>query len=372
MQGAAYTPDQEAAFQQQLTTLEGLSSEMGTIKRRPKLDQEAMEAEGGWLDAVEVVYFVNKVVSDAKVALEAVSTRWAPSTELAWKLHDALLVAFNFGYMPPLRPSVVSSVRHPDASTPNAHLCQAAGCSIQGCKGNRLEEGDAGVYSLVLPHHKNARRWGNKVVRFALPSELSWLLQAWLQRGWGLLRAHPAVDTLFLNTRGGALTPTTLRSKWQSLLQGEGHSVHLPPKRLRHVFAAHRMENPEVPGPSNEHAAVVMGNSVTAWRRHYHTMHDHLGAQQAVDRMTAYREACLKAMGAKAAEVAALEAGERVHEVVELFDLEEEEEEEDERAALAKASQECDDVYLDAVDLASVDLEGLETSEEEDRHWSSL
>ena len=370
MGGHPYTAEQEAVFKKQLETLECLASEMGSIKRRPKLDQEAMAEEGGWMDAVEVVYFVNKVVTAAQHTLKAAGSLGASSPKVAWQLHDALLVAFNFGYMPPLRPSVIVTVRHHDAALPCPSRCQAAGCSIKGCKGNRLELLPAGGYLLVLPHHKNARRWGNKVVRFTLPSELTWLVQAWASHGWGRLRAHDAVDTLFFNSHGTPLTTTTLANKWNQLLQGQGFSVHLPPRRLRHIFAAHRMENPDVPGPSHEHAAVVMGNSVTAWKRHYHTMHDHLGAQQAVDRMTEYREACLKAMGAKPAEMAALEAGERVAEAVVLFQLEEEEGEEDEEEAIARAQREREEAYLDAVDLASADTEGEEEDSLEDWEWS--
>ena len=367
MRGQPYTAEQEESFRKQLETLETMAREMGSIRHRPKRDQESMAEEGGWMDAVEVVYFVNKVVTAAQAALGAAGRLGASTPQVAWQLHDALLVAFNFGYMPPLRPSVIVTVRHHDAALPCPSLCLAAGCSIRGCRGNRLELTPAGRYLLVLPHHKNARRWGNKVVRFTLPSELTWLVQAWASHGWGRLRAHAAVDTLFLNSQGLPMTTTALGSKWNQLLRGQGLSVHLPPKRLRHIFAAHRLEHPEVPGPSHEHAAVVMGNSVTAWKRHYHTMHDHLGAQQAVDRMTQYREACLKAMGAKPAELAALEAGEREAEAVELFELEEEEEEEDEGEALARAAQEVEEAYLDAVDQASADTE--EESEEE-WEWS--
>lgn len=344
---------------------------MGSIKHRPKLDKEAMVADGTWLDAVEVVYFVNKVVTAAQQALQRVGSLAASSQQVLWQLHDALLVAFNFGYMPPLRPSVIATVRHHDAALPCPSLCQAAGCTIQGCKGNRIELAPGGGYILILPHHKNARRWENKVVRFSLPSDLTWLVQAWASHGWGRLRAHTAVDTLFLNAHGSPLTTTTLSNKWNQLLKGEGVTAHLPPRRLRHIFAAHRMENPDIPGPSNEHAAVVMGNSLTAWKRHYHTMHDHLGAQQAVDRMTEYREACLKAMGAKPAEMAALEAEERAPEVVELFGLEEEEGGEDEEEGIKRAEREWEEIYLDAVDLASADIvEEDEDTSVDELEWS--
>lgn len=31
-----------------------------------------------------------------------------------------------------------------------------------------------------------------------------------------------------------------------------------------------RLENPEMPGPSNEGAAIIMGNSVPTWKAAYH------------------------------------------------------------------------------------------------------
>ena len=44
---------------------------------------------------------------------------------------------------------------------------------------------------------------------------------------------------------------------------------HLPYHSMRHVFATDRLLNPDIPGPSNEGAAMLMNNTVGQWRASY-------------------------------------------------------------------------------------------------------
>jgi hypothetical protein len=88
-------------------------------------------------------------------------------------------------------------------------------------------------------------------------------------------------------------------SKWYKTM----HFLHLAPyKRItlqdyRSVFVSDRMENPEVPGPSNEGAAVIMGNSVRTWEATYWKNKRMRQAKQAAKEMGKYRDHHLKAMG---------------------------------------------------------------------------
>ena len=375
IKGTPYSAAQEATYRRQLEVVGGVANQLGPVKHKAKVDQDQLEAQGGWADAAEVVYFSTTVVGGAKTAyrlaggastLRVGRSMARPAAFTAWKLHDALLVAFNFGYMPPIRPSVLISISHPTVECVRPDLCKAAGCTIKGCKGNRMEHGSS--YELWLPHHKNGRRWSRKVVHFRLPPELEWLLEAWVKHGWAYLRAGPHVRTLFLNANGEPLTMATFNAKWKAMLKDGGIQASFPPRRLRHIFVTDRLENPEMPGPADEHAAVVMGNSVKAWRKHYHTMHEQFGAQAAVDEMDNYRGACLAkidpqrnklltlreeeetALGREAM-VAGVAAAFEELEIVGVVDEEEEEEE------LATAANLHNEEVLATADVAEAEYE---------------
>jgi len=69
-------------------------------------------------------------------------------------VHDALLATFQFGYMPPLRQSIMITLQHPS----HANQCYDEACNRPGCKGNRLEALPDGSYLFTIPHHKNLQR----------------------------------------------------------------------------------------------------------------------------------------------------------------------------------------------------------------------
>lgn len=378
VKGTPYSTSQEATYRRQLEVVGGVANQLGPVKHNAKVDQEQLEAEGGWADAAEVVFFSTGVVAAAEFALRqagGIKTLTAgrsaarPAKFTAAKIHDALLVAFNFAYMPPLRPTVLITISHPSVEQVRPELCKAAGCTIKGCKGNRLERGSDGGYELWLPHHKNGRRWSRKVVHFRLPAQLQTLLHAWVEAGWEYMRAGAHVRTLFFNNNGEPLTLGTFGAKWKAMLRDGGIQANFPPRRLRHIFVTDRLENPDMPGPDDEHAAVVMGNSVKAWRKHYHTMHQHYGAQAAVDKMDNYRKACLAKIDPQRAQLLALREEEEkvlgreavVEGVVAAFEELEivpvgvpEEEEEEERA---KAEEEEREERMAAMDAADAEFE---------------
>ena len=73
-------------------------------------------------------------------------------------MHDGALAAMQAGYLPPLRPSVVMTLKHPDFAQ---EACTREGCKYQSCCGNRLEwQAGHTKLQLVVMHHKNM--WKSK------------------------------------------------------------------------------------------------------------------------------------------------------------------------------------------------------------------
>jgi hypothetical protein len=60
-----------------------------------------------------------------------------------------------------------------------------------------------------------------------------------------------------------------------------------------------RMENPDRPGPSNEGAALIMGNSVPTWESVYWKRRRQVQVEQATDAMQAYRNSLLREAAAR-------------------------------------------------------------------------
>ncbi len=60
--------------------------------------------------------------------------------------------------------------------------------------------------------------------------------------------------------------------------------------KYRAVFVTDRLEHPDRPGPSNEGAAIIMGNSVQRWYDSYWPRRRHTLSRKAVADMAAYRQ----------------------------------------------------------------------------------
>lgn len=60
---------------------------------------------------------------------------------------------------------------------------------------------------------------------------------------------------------------------------------------------ADRLENPERPGPSNEGAAIIMGNSVGQWFQSYWPNKMRRLAEKATQDMNGYRQSLLDEAG---------------------------------------------------------------------------
>ena len=106
--GTPYSLEQEIRHQQQVDCLRSMANQLGSIKHSSKPDQKLLQEQGKWMDAVEVVMFVEKLTKAAKdqlTALPAGVFLTAPPRDplhmlSALMVHDAVLASFNFGIPP--------------------------------------------------------------------------------------------------------------------------------------------------------------------------------------------------------------------------------------------------------------------------------
>lgn len=75
---------------------------------------------------------------------------------------------------------------------------------------------------------------------------------------------QPGVLHLFLNASGAPFKSSSFCHYWRELQIRHDANAVMPPRLLRHVFVTSRLENPELPGPSDEGAAMVMGEQPAA------------------------------------------------------------------------------------------------------------
>lgn len=106
------------------------------------------------------------------------------------------------------------------------------------------------------------QRWGKRPIQFWLPREVEDLLEQ-------LMSCHhcirqPGVLHLFLNASGAPFKSASFCQYWKELQIRHAAGAIMPPRMLRHVFVTSRLENPDLPGPSDEGAAMVMGELLCA------------------------------------------------------------------------------------------------------------
>jgi hypothetical protein len=226
-------------------------------------------------------------------------------------VRDAAMLATAVGHVGlTVRISTVRTIKDPEfAST----ACTASVCTSKTCKGNRLllekdpddEDGFAlETFVLDVPHHKNSSR-GVSMPKVPITcSKLSRLLYCWIEIGRptiiSYIKSHDAnyVDpqTLFITKQGKAFNDL---SKWYRNM----HLTHQAPYSLitlqayRSVFVSDRLENPDRPGPCNEGAATIMGNSVKQWEASYYKNKRIKQAEKATQSMAKYRRSHLVEQG---------------------------------------------------------------------------
>ncbi len=182
-------------------------------------------------------------------------------------------------------------------------------------------------------------RWRNQAVSYTAAADLVPLLELYVTKVHKLLASARERMLFIHHGTGTALTLSRLNTAWRKLLSTGEVQASFPPRRLRFIFFSDRMENPDVPGPSNDGAAAAAANSFSAWTRYYAKHYKGMRAQQAVNAMKEYREACRVRLAEKQAAIEEQRQREAeaagpsvgvVHPLVEILDVLEVEEEEGE------------------------------------------
>jgi len=269
----------------------------------------------------------------------------ALSKQTAGIVRDAALLGMGIGHVGlTVRISVLTSVK---ATIHKDSPCNHPGCQLPNCKGNILDEyialeddlmeggkevtDDEGTddmgggeedtdeeeahhrgtalqmvfgpdrvsrkYRLILPHHKNSGK-GIAMPPLEVHShKLNLLLAIWqdLGRPTVLAQANPAVGNtmeLFVGVKGSAFKSLT---KWY---KGVHYSLaapypFIPLNKYRTVFVEDRLSRPDRPGPDNDGAAMVMGNTVRQWHQSYWPNRKAKLARDATRSMAKYRKSLL-------------------------------------------------------------------------------
>lgn len=216
-------------------------------------------------------------------------------------------------------------------------------------------------------------RWRNQTISYVVPEDLVPLMELYVTKVHKLLAAAGERSLFIHHNTGTALTLPRLNAAWRTLLEKSQAAALFPPRRLRFIFFNDRLENPDVPGPSNEGAAAASANSVSAWSRYYCVTYKNMRAQQAVDAMKEYREACRLRLAERGAEIEQLQQQEAAaagpaaaapHPIVEIMDAldegVEEQEESDFEIELDDSEAEVMVIDSDTENETDVDSAGYE------------
>ena len=257
----------------------------------PRKNVQAMTAAGTWVTAAQLL---DGVVRGKQLA-ETAASHPPITLYIARDLHDAALSCCIFGYLPPPRLSCLRTCTIPSFSGP----CMHPDCKDRdSCHGNQLlyDATDAGTMSFYFPHHKTSiGRQHARPISFIIPAELASLLQLYLTKGRPKLVGRHSHPYLFLSKSGKGLASKSGSSQLTDIFQGWMARLgcrQVAPSTCRHIFVVDRRTTPSIPGPADEDAAVVMGNSTSQWD---HGIYDvskfDTAAQKGVDGMTAWRAA---------------------------------------------------------------------------------
>ena len=276
-----------------------LSSQMAMHVEQVR--NRAMQDPPAQLTTEEIRKFVMRLEQLRRAALHAIRVEpYCRRTAIG--AARALLGCCSFGYLPPLRVSLLASLLLPD-SPPR---CMHANCTAPAaCMGNRLSRKGDGVglrYGVHFAHHKNELVWGGLAIAFEMPAELTNLLEYHATIGHSLLTSPHGMDEepfVFVSEYDGRpMGPKTI-SYWLKGLMESLVGASITPQRLRHLFVTDRRERGGE-GPSDRGAAYLMGNSVLQWDRVYDVNFGQREAQGAVEAMAAWRQGLLAPEGGTA------------------------------------------------------------------------
>jgi hypothetical protein len=285
--------------------LSNLHTQLSRLPATPKPSMEELEEEGKWLHAEVLLACMCKVHSAAVALVEQAGPDAEPEFDTAVQVMHAAMCCFIFGFVPPLRPSIVISLQLPGYEGP----CCWAGCNIQGCQGNRLEwvaassssssssSGGGRALRLVAPHHKNSSRAQTQLLTYILPPEITCLLEYHISIGRGIMlaerrrgrgMAESVNGRLFCNKVGGPVGKYCMSTIWNRTVLPQG--VTLPPRVARsvHVTGVRTAAAAAAAATNGAQAfeaggTFAMGNSLAMWDRVYDRGHSGRQVHKAID-----------------------------------------------------------------------------------------
>jgi len=312
------------------TKLEGYQAWLGNLstqlahnlQSRPPPSLEQLTQQGRWLQPSQLLRHVEQVHKAASNMLPGPSTSSNPTREDAITIMEACLCCGLYGYLPPLRPSILITLQRPGYQGP----CLWPNCQLKhSCLGNRLEweqqPGAAGSSSnssanlgklrLVAPHHKTSKTARERQISFTLPNDLQPLFSYHIQAGLGKLWEPFSFEdyddevgmelppTVFISSSTGKpLLPQQVSQVWNKVVLPEG--VRFGPQTARAAFCTlvrgHSTATGQPPPFEEDAAAHVMGNSLRMWDMVYDREHKQRAAQAAIDNLAQWRHAVLAAV----------------------------------------------------------------------------
>lgn len=129
-------------------------------------------------------------------------------------IHDATLLCCMFGWLPPMRVSMMTTLFKPGLP----HQCNQSNCP---CEGNYLHWRSAQHQQLVASwhHHKTARKQGGSAISYQLPSDLTTMFKILLQSSNRQMLEKQGHDirTVFVSMTGRELNMHTWGTYFSNL-----------------------------------------------------------------------------------------------------------------------------------------------------------
>ena len=135
-------------------------------------------------------------------------------------IHDATMLCCMFGWVPPMRVSMLISLVRPDQK----HQCLHASCT---CAGNYLHYDSQSQLAVSWHHHKTARKQGGVAITYTLPQDLGTMFKVLLDpANRRHLESKELVDrTVFMSPTGRELSMSSWGHYFDKLVTKLGNAL---------------------------------------------------------------------------------------------------------------------------------------------------
>jgi len=279
--------------------LSNLGIQLFRLPAPPKPSKEALEQQGRWLKPNMLLVCMCRLYNEAAALVQQqAEPDDEPVVSTAVQVMHTIMCCFLFGFVPPLRPSIVVSLQLPSWEGG----CTMQGCKIQDCKGNRLERVQGSTdLRLVAPHHKNSNRAKAQEISYLLPHEMTSMLEHHIRSGLPVVqsvgrrhrRQQQQLGGVFITQGGGPVHPNNMSLIWKKTVMPAG--VSLPPRDAWHVHvtgfrAAAAARAAAGPADFEEGGTYGMGNSLDMWNKVYDRDYKDRQVQSTIEHLRQWRQ----------------------------------------------------------------------------------